>query len=60
MLQIKFFISKLAEQPATLQFKEALREKERERLRGSGEIAKKERMKENGGQMNICGSYVRS
>ena len=41
MLQIKFFISKLAEQPATLQFKEALREKERKRLRGSVEIAKK-------------------
>ena len=44
----------------TFHFKESLKEKESKNLRGSGEIARKKKDKENGGQMNIGGSYVRS
>ena len=60
ILPIKFFILKLADQLATLQFKEVLKEKKRKHLPGSSKKIKKERLKENGGQTKKGGIFVRS
>ena len=64
ILSIKLFVLKLADQLATLQFKEALKEKERKHLPGSREQQKKkekkEKLKQNGGQINKGGNFVRS
>ena len=66
ILSIKLFVLKLADQLATLQLKEALKEKERKHLPGSREQQKKkkkekkEKLKQNGGQINKGGNFVRS
>ena len=65
ILSIKLFVLKLADQLATWQFKEALKEKERKHLPGSREQQKKEKekkekLKQNGGQLNKGGNFVRS